>query len=185
MKGFAGKSELARGTGSITLTDITGKHVTLNDVVYVPESPDQILSLMKLRCEHNADFRFTATETFDLSFSNGVLFSGQLVNDILHIWTSPAMHINAVMGNAMGLLNAPHDHDDNLDPDQIDIVAGPDQNMSRTKRPFDRQICPNLTDDRQIRPNERGDRQIRPNGQRDRHIEDFRIGIHIVHIMRI
>ena len=48
VKGFSGKPEVAQGTGSITLIDRTGKRVTLKDVVYVPESPDQILSLMQL-----------------------------------------------------------------------------------------------------------------------------------------
>ena len=48
VKGFAGKLEYARGMGSTTLTDASGNKATLNDVVYVPESPDQILSLMKL-----------------------------------------------------------------------------------------------------------------------------------------
>ena len=98
VKGFAGKTKLARGTGSITLTDRSGKQITLKDVVYVPESPDQILSLMKLRREEQADFWFTATETFEISFPNGVLFPGKSVNNILHIWTSssPALHINAV-----------------------------------------------------------------------------------------
>ena len=65
------------------------------DVIYVPESPDQILSLMKLRREQ-AGF-FTATETFEISFPNGVLFSGKSTNDILYIWRSPMLHINAVV----------------------------------------------------------------------------------------
>jgi hypothetical protein len=98
VKGFAGKTELARGTGSITLTDRSGKQITLKEVVYVPESPDQILSLMKLRREQNADFWFTATETFKISFPNGILFPGKSVNDILYIWSStPTIHVNAVV----------------------------------------------------------------------------------------
>jgi hypothetical protein len=47
VKGFGGKLETAYGKGTITLTDFTGHKFTLRDVVYVPESPDQILSLMK------------------------------------------------------------------------------------------------------------------------------------------
>ena len=152
VKGFASKTELARGTGSITLMDSTGKRVTLNDVVYVPESPDQILSLIKLRREQNADFRFMATETFDLSFSNGVLFSGQSVNDILHIWTSSAIQINAVIRNVTRMRNA--DIDGNLD-----IVDSPDQNINRTKWPFDRQIHPNEPSDRHIETSCQIDRQ--------------------------
>ena len=96
VKGFAGKPEYARGMGSILLTDPSGNKVTLNDVVYVPESPDQILSLMKLRRELQADFAFTALETFDLTYPNGVVFTEKSVNDILYIWESPSLRINAV-----------------------------------------------------------------------------------------
>jgi hypothetical protein len=97
VKGFAGKAEIARGTGSIILTDKAGNRVNLKDVVYVPESPDQILSLMKLRRERNADFRFTAVEEFVISFPNGVRFSGKSVDDICYIWTSSAIRINVVV----------------------------------------------------------------------------------------
>jgi len=109
VKGFAGKTELARGTGSITLTDHSGKRITLKDVVYVPESPDQILSLMKLRREQNADFWFTAMETFEISFPNGVLFSGKSVNDMLYIWTSPAIHVNAIATHNASKRSYSHD----------------------------------------------------------------------------
>ncbi|HMD14076.1 MAG TPA: hypothetical protein VKI62_05585, partial [Bacteroidota bacterium] len=52
VKGFGGRPETAYGPGSITLTDATGKKITLVDVVYVPDAQDQILSLMKFRA-HN------------------------------------------------------------------------------------------------------------------------------------
>ena len=58
VKGFAGKAEIARGRGTMILTDNAGNRLTLKDVVYVPESPDQILFLMKLPREKLADFRF-------------------------------------------------------------------------------------------------------------------------------
>src|SRR5436190_14964907 len=96
VKGFAGKTETARGKGTMTLTDNAGNRLTLKDVVYVPESPDQILSLIKLRRENLADFYFTAIEEFVISLPNGVSFSGKSVNDICHIWTSPSFQINAV-----------------------------------------------------------------------------------------
>jgi len=51
---------------------------------------------MKLRREQNAGFWFTATETFEISFPNGVLFPAESVNDILYIWTSPILQVNAV-----------------------------------------------------------------------------------------
>jgi hypothetical protein len=103
VKGFAGKSELARGTGSVILTDKSGKRFNLKDVVYVPERPDQILSLMKLRREQKADFWFTAIETFKLKFPKGVRFSGKSVNDICYIWTSPSP---ALLANAVTTRNA-------------------------------------------------------------------------------
>ena len=104
---------------------------------------------MKLRREHNADFGFTSLETFDLSFSNGVLFSGQSANDILHIWILPAIHINAVTCNATRLLTAPHDYDH----DDVAVVGSSDRNINRSKRPVDRQICMKQTNDCHIRTN--------------------------------
>jgi hypothetical protein len=64
VKGFDGKPEMAVGSGSITLTDHRGNRQTLNDVVYVPECSEQILSLMKLRRLYSADFAFTSLEEF-------------------------------------------------------------------------------------------------------------------------
>src|SRR5436305_5826212 len=96
VKGFAGKMQLARGTGTITLTDDTGKRVTPKDVVYVPESPDQILSLIKLRRLQKANFQFTNVEEFTISIPNVALFSGNSINDICYIWTSPANTVNTV-----------------------------------------------------------------------------------------
>jgi len=49
VKGFGGKKEKAYGQGSIILTDSNGYSKILQDVVYIPDSPDQILSLMKFR----------------------------------------------------------------------------------------------------------------------------------------
>ena len=49
VKGFSGKQENTYGQGSIILTDSRGNEELLKDVVYIPESPDQILSLMKFR----------------------------------------------------------------------------------------------------------------------------------------
>ena len=93
VKGFAGKTELARGTGFLTLTDRTGKRITLKDVVYVPESPDQILSLIKLRRENNADF-YRNRNLRDLI--SQWLFLGESVNDTLYIWMPPAIHVYAL-----------------------------------------------------------------------------------------
>ena len=57
---------MAIGQGSIMLTDSNGHQKVLEDIVYVLESYDQILSLMKFRREHFADFKFTGSEEFIL-----------------------------------------------------------------------------------------------------------------------
>ena len=84
------------GLGSIPLTDHHGNRQTLNDVVYVPDSTEQILSMMKLRRLYQAGFAFTSLEEFDLPFPNGVYFPGKSVNDILYIWESTFLVSNAV-----------------------------------------------------------------------------------------
>ena len=77
--------------------DFAGNRITLKDIVYIPESPDQILSLMKLCREWNANFQFTALEEFIILLPNDVTFSGKSVNDICYIWTSAPIHANAVI----------------------------------------------------------------------------------------
>jgi hypothetical protein len=91
VNGFGGKPEVAVGSGSITLIDSYGNRQTLNDVVYVPECTEQILSLMKLRRLYGAGF-----EEFNIPFPNGVLFSEKSVNDVLYIWESTSLVSNAV-----------------------------------------------------------------------------------------
>ena len=96
VNGFGGKPEVAVGSGSITLMDSYGNRQTLNDVVYVPECTEQILSLIKLRRLYGAGFVFMALEEFNIPFPNGVLFSGKSVNDVLYIWESTSLVSNAV-----------------------------------------------------------------------------------------
>src|SRR6266496_2077909 len=79
VKGFGGKSEIAHGYGSIILTDTVGNKYTLNNVVYVPDSPDQILSLMKFRRENNMAFYFTTIEEFVLTITNHLTFTGKSI----------------------------------------------------------------------------------------------------------
>jgi transposase InsO family protein len=88
VKGFAGKLEMAIGFGSLTLTDHQGNRQTLNDVVYVPDAEDQILSMMKLRELYQAGFAFTSLKEFEIPFPNGVYFPGRSINYILYIWES-------------------------------------------------------------------------------------------------
>ena len=96
IKGFGGAVTRALGKGSMTLTDVTGNRLILHNVCYVSESQDRILSLMKFRREHSADFRFTGSETFTIMAANGFQVSGKSINDILHISLSPQSEINAV-----------------------------------------------------------------------------------------
>ena len=93
MKGFGGKQENAYGEGSIILTDSRGNEEVLEDVVYVPDSPDQILSLMKFRREHSADFEFTGPEEFTLTTATGFKLNGHSINDILYTWVEPSTRI--------------------------------------------------------------------------------------------
>jgi transposase InsO family protein len=96
VKGFGGKLETAEGKGSVTLTDVAGNRVTLNDVYYVPDSQDRILSMMKFRREYKADFQFTGPESFTMIALNGFQLQGISVNDILYT-TIPQTQANAAI----------------------------------------------------------------------------------------
>ena len=71
VRGFRGRTEEATGKGSVTLFDFAGNRLTLDNVVYVSGTPDQIFSLMKFRREHVGGFKFTAIEEFIISTPNG------------------------------------------------------------------------------------------------------------------
>ena len=80
----------------MTLTNTAGNRLTLHDVCYVSESQDQILSLIKFRREHYADFQFTGLETFVMKAANGFELSGRSINDILHTSLSSQPEVNVV-----------------------------------------------------------------------------------------
>ena len=86
VKGFGGKQENAYGQGSIILTDSTEYKNMLEDVAYIPNSPDQILSLIKFRRQHSVDFIFIGLEEFKLSTPMGFTLTGHSINDILYTW---------------------------------------------------------------------------------------------------
>ena len=46
----------------MTLTNFAGTRFILKNVCYVPESQDQILSIMKFRTKHKANFYFMSLE---------------------------------------------------------------------------------------------------------------------------
>ena len=100
VKGFGGKTQMALGTDSVTLTDATGSRITLKDVCYVPGSEDRILSLMKFRREHKTDFQFTGPETFSMTAANGFKLIGNSVNDILYA-TIPHIQANVTANVAV------------------------------------------------------------------------------------
>ena len=81
----------------MTLTDIAGNRLILHDVCYVPENQDRILSLMKFRREHYADFQFIGLEIFMMKAANGFEFSGKVINDILHASLSSQSEINVAV----------------------------------------------------------------------------------------
>ena len=95
VKGFAGKREIAQGKGSVTLTDCAGNRLTLHEVAFVPDCEDRILSLMKFRREHQAEFRFTGLETFVITTVDNFCLTGHSVNDILYT-TIPFTQVNVV-----------------------------------------------------------------------------------------
>ena len=96
VKGFKGRTEIATGKGSVTLFDATGNRLTLDDIVYVDGSPDQILSLMKLRREYAVDFYFTGIEEFVIATPSQFQIAGQSVNDICHMWTTSPLQVAVV-----------------------------------------------------------------------------------------
>jgi len=88
VKGLGGKRVTALGSGSVTLTGENGAIYTLEDVLYVPEHTQPILSLMKIR-KHGFDFHFLSDYDegdFLLSHpSSGIEFVGHAVDNILYI----------------------------------------------------------------------------------------------------
>jgi transposase InsO family protein len=119
VKGFAGKKEMAIGYGSLTLTDDQGNRQTLNDVVYVPDAEDQILSMMKLREQYDAGFAFTSLLEFDLPFPNGVYFPGRSISYILYIWESRT----SLISNAVTTRSASKRKIVEIDDDDEDVIS--------------------------------------------------------------
>jgi hypothetical protein len=85
VRGFKGRMEEAIGKGSVTLFDSAGNRLTLDDVVYVQDTSDQIFSLMKFRREKSGGFEFTAVEEFTIWTPNGFRVVGHSINDICHM----------------------------------------------------------------------------------------------------
>jgi hypothetical protein len=75
-------------SGSVTLTDEKGATYTVEDVLYVPEDSQPIISLMKIR-KHGFDFHFLGGHDvgdFLLSLSSShIEFVGHAVDNILYI----------------------------------------------------------------------------------------------------
>ena len=76
--------QTAVGISSITLMDAFDNCIILNNVCYVPASEDRILSMMKFKKEHQANFQFTGLETFCMTTDKGFKLTGHSINDILH-----------------------------------------------------------------------------------------------------
>src|SRR5271170_4983551 len=84
------------------LTDSVGRRITLDDVNYVPGSQDRILSMMKFRREHKADFKFTSLESFTMTAANGFKLVGNSIVDILYtaLSSQPQANVTATRSAA-------------------------------------------------------------------------------------
>jgi hypothetical protein len=88
VKGLGGKRISAHGIGSVTLIDLNDNKYTLKDVLYVSESAESIISLMKIR---KSDFNFQFLDDphdgdFILSSkTNSFKIIGYAINDICYI----------------------------------------------------------------------------------------------------
>ena len=83
IKGLAGKRVLALGYGNVTLTDIDGHKCTILNVLYVPDSSTNILSLVKLK-KSGLLFRFLNDS--ESPGSDGEFFTLDEQNSIQNHW---------------------------------------------------------------------------------------------------
>ena len=113
--------KIVRSKRTIILTDNAGNKLILKDIVYIPENSNQILSLMKLRREHQIDFHFIAIEKFIISLPNDISFIGKSVNDICHIWTS-SLQIN-VVNTHNASKKRKYDNNDNDQSSSSNVIA--------------------------------------------------------------
>src|SRR5437762_9287692 len=95
---------MALGIGSVTLMNVIGNRFILNNVYYVPENKDRILSMMKFRKDHKADFRFTGPETFFMMAAKDFKFTDHSVNDILYT-TIPQIQANVAASITANITN--------------------------------------------------------------------------------
>ena len=84
IKEFDGKLEIAQDKDSITLTDSVDNRIILNDIYYILDNQDRILSLMKFRREHKTNFYFIDPEIFIMNIINDFRFIDISINDILY-----------------------------------------------------------------------------------------------------
>ena len=69
---------------SVILTDIFDNRLILNNVCYVSDSEDRIISMMKFRREYKIEFQFTGPETFIMIIIKDFNLTDHSVNDILY-----------------------------------------------------------------------------------------------------
>lgn len=82
VKGLGGKRVSALGSGSVTLVDKEGNTHLLSDVLYVPESSANILSLVKMK---EIRFRFLEGDFLLTSQHTAFELLGNAVDDILYV----------------------------------------------------------------------------------------------------
>ena len=149
VKGLGGKRVTALGSGTVTLTDEKGTTYTFEDVLYVPEHSQPIISLMKIR-KSGFDFHFLGDHDegdFLLSHpSSGIEFVGHAVDNILYIKErSSTLQMLAVTTRSVKKRTFPDsqssENTTNSEPDQSDRSRQPItngrviENLSATPSP--------------------------------------------------
>ena len=73
-------------TASLSVLQVNLMFLNSLDIIYISDNPAQILSLMKFRHEHSADFKFMDLKEneFILSMPTAFSLTGQSVNDYEH-----------------------------------------------------------------------------------------------------
>lgn len=69
--------------GVTVLTNSAGNRQTLHNVAFVPDGQDRILSFIKFRREHKAEFTFTGPETFTSTTPNNLVDVANFGHDLL------------------------------------------------------------------------------------------------------
>ena len=93
IKDFAEKKQMTIGIDSVILTNVFDNRFILNNICYIPDNENRIISMMKFRREYKIKFQFTDSETFIIITIKDFNLTNQSVNDILYT-TIPQLQAN-------------------------------------------------------------------------------------------